>query len=326
MQKIDLHVFNGMNNVSGRVSETTATPIFLQDAISLYTGTLQQRPGQQKLLDLINANNIWKDKNGTVFLISDDKLNILDIPNKTVIPIFDTEINFSYKVYYTEINDVIYCGNKHWLTAIESKESRPIGQSLLDLHGLDWKNTPNGKVLYLENSAGEETIVPHPGEFAHPPKPVDLLTQGFGRLLGSRGSKVFYSYPILVEWWEDTTNFLDVDEDVTMIAFVSNGMYIGTTDSIIFCSGTDVTKTSLNTVSYLGAIKNAVVKAPKSLDLPKDTPIFMNTEGNIVACLPGGQLQDITKDKLIVQPPSISDTGVIQIDGIDTLLFKIKEV
>ncbi len=325
MVKFPVHRFLGMNNMSGGVfPDSPAVPDLISDAVSCYDGIMRKRAGQRIVLPFTSASDIWKSPvTGNIYMVDGGSLNILSRDFSEVSPIHD--VPMGGKVYYVSVGDKDYMGNEEWFLVVHNKVAGPVGQSITELNEMPWETTSEGLVLYLKNPAGEETVVPHPSEFAHTPMPLKYLCHRHGRLWGARGNKVFYSHPMLVDWWDDKKCFFEFTSEVKVLVLVQGGVFVGTEDRVEFLQGTDPAEMYPRVVSWEGAVEHSMVISPKSSEMPAETPLFMTTDGYIVACFPDGNLGHVTRDRLLISPHEQCRAGRIKMNGVDTLLFKIKE-
>lgn len=326
MELVTIAAFQGMNNISPGVSEGVATPKRIVDALPMPDGKLKVRQGYEKIIAMADCSGLWKSHGtGRVYCIGDGSLCLVNLSTRTATPILTISMP-AERIYCATDGLVDFIGNRFWLTAIEGGVARTMGQSIDDLQALAWQTTEeDGLVLFMKDSAGQETVIPHPGEFAHKPTPMDFLCIGHGRMWGARGKQALYSFPVVVEWWEDQANHFEFTADVTMIAHVAGGTFIGTETETIFLTGTDPAQMGSVTKQWLGVAKDSLVIAPKITDMPTDTPTWMNTEGNVVAGMPDGSIVELTRERVNATPESKGAAGVVSINGVQTLLYRIKE-
>ena len=151
-----------------------------------------------------------------------------------------------------------------------------------------------------------------------------FLCDGHGRLWGAIGNKVFYSHPSLVEWWEYQNNFFEFLEDITMIAPVQGGVFIGTTNSLAFLQGSSPEEMQLISKKWVGVFEHSLVKAPALMDAPPDSPTWMGVDGVVTLGLPDGSIRELTRE-VIKANPAAGAAGHINIEGVSTLLYRIEE-
>lgn len=322
--KFDIYSFSGMNNVSPFVSRGVAYPETIMDAIPSINGKLIKRPGYEKKIALTNGSDLWSSpRTGFSYCIDNGFLCTVNFQTFTVSQILQVPDIQTEKVYYFNHGDIDYAGNRYWLTAIENGVPRKFGQLADDLQNLNWHETENGRVLYLIDSAGNETFIPHPGEFVHAPEPMNFLSCAHGRCWGCRGNKLFYSHPLMMEWWEDDKNYFEFLNDITMLAFTPSGIFVGTEKETVFFFGRDPAQVETKIVSYTGVVKNSLVFVPSINEMPNEIPLWMNTESHIVAGLPDGNIVELTKEKINIEKPTFHGNGCIVIDGMQHILFRI---
>lgn len=104
---------------------------------------------------------------------------------------------------------------------------------------------------------------------------------------------------------DKTRNFLQFEHDMTMLAAVEDGLYVGTTEQLFFLSGT-LSKGFVRTaVLDAGVIRGSKVIVPTSKIHPEarngpvpegNSPVFLTTKGICVG-LEGGRAYNLTQDR-----------------------------
>jgi hypothetical protein len=187
--------------------------------------------------------------------------------------------------------------------------SRPSG-------ALVWCTEANEPIFYLVGAANKivsiSRVEPLPSFLCGPPPFMENLCYAFGRMWGSVGPDVFYSQPFKLGWYRLASNKFSYASDVTLIAKVPTGLYVGTIESTKFLAGTDP-KTMQEMDAGAGAIKgtlaycNNMPELGWTLGTPEkdfvDVPVWLTTEGVVVGS-PTGKFFNITKNKIKMSAPS----------------------
>ena len=312
--------FSGMDNITPGVRGSIAHPLSIIDALVDGTGELSVRGGSSKVASLTGCKNLWRSP-GTGYTYCTDA-GYLYTWNGASFTVVRT-ISGEGKVYFANIDKIDYCGNKHWLAAIDRGIAKVWGESANNMQNMNWQSSENGSVLFLRDSFGEETVIPHPGELVHAPLPFDCITAAHGRIWGVRGNKVIYSYPLVYDWFEDVTNNIDFLNETTMIAPTSAGLFVGTTKEVYFFQGTSPEESIGRIVSSSGALKDSLVISKSFLEFPDNTPVWMEANGNIVAGTIDGQIVPLTKNRVQINSPAECSAGQVTINGTQIILQRV---
>lgn len=167
------------------------------------------------------------------------------------------------------------------------------------------------------------TSEPLPTFLCSPPPCFSLLHYAFGRMWGAVDDMLYYSEPYQYGLYRLSSNFFKFDSEITVIASVSSGIFIGMKDKTVFLMGTEPEQMSqLN--AGAGSIKGTLAYAnnlPELGDIlgtPEkgfvDVPVWRTTEG-IVAGNITGKLYNLTKHKIKIGLPDSGASLYRQKDG-----------
>jgi len=201
------------------------------------------------------------------------------------------------------------------ITSIELAETggiqilnRPSGSEV-------WCTDANEFIFYRIGAASKivsiPTVEPCPSLMCSPPPFLSNLCYAFGRIWGSSGKTVYYSQPFKFGWFRLSANRFEFDSEVTVIAKVPTGIFVGMKDKTRFLSGTEPEKmqqsdAGAGSVSGTLAYCNNLPEMGDILGSPEkgyvDVPVWRTTEG-IVAGNASGRLFNLTKNKLVFGIP-----------------------
>jgi len=192
--------------------------------------------------------------------------------------------------------------------------------------GIQLLNRPAGATVWMTDTnegtfflAGEvdaivdlPTIEPLPSFLCSPPPFMENLTYAYGRIWGSLGNAVYYSEPFRFGWFKETSNQFNYEDDVTLIAQVATGMFIGLKSRTYFLAGTEPSQMSQVEVGS-GAVKGTLAycnNMPYLADIMgtdakviSNVPVWRSEDG-IVAGNTAGHLFNLTKNKLRMGTPA----------------------
>jgi hypothetical protein len=186
--------------------------------------------------------------------------------------------------------------------------------------GIQILNRPSGALVWVTDSdegifylVGESnkivdipTVEPLPTFLCSPPPYMENLCYAFGRIWGSVGSDVYYSMPFNPGLFKLASNVYHFEDDVTMIAKVSTGLFIGMEKRTRFLAGTipeQMTQQDAGAGSVKGTLAycNQMPELGWTLGTPEkdftDVPVWLTTEGVVVGA-PSGHFFNVTKNKL----------------------------
>jgi len=242
----------------------------------------------------------------------------------------------TYAVCYTNIVDGELSGNG------------PISMITLTAEGgIQLLNRPAGAIVWMTDTnesvffrAGEvdtivdlPTVEPLPSFLCSPPPYLENLTYAYGRIWGSNGPVVHYSEPFRFGWFKLTSNRFDYEDDVTLIAKVPTGMFIGLKKKTYFLSGTEPSKMA-QMEAGAGAVKGTLAycnNMPYLADIMgtqekviNDVPVWRSEDG-IVAGNAAGRLFILTKNKLNMGTPEHGASLYRDLNGVIQFLTSSRQ-
>lgn len=128
-----------------------------------------------------------------------------------------------------------------------------------------------------------------------------------GRLYLGHERLIWTTELYLYDLVDKTKNFLQFESDVTMIAGVDDGLYVGTTTSLLFLEGIFSAGMKMTTVLNSPVVPGSCVVVPYAKAMPQARsgpvpegfgPLFMTGSG-IVLGLNGGQAFNLTQDHMV---------------------------
>jgi len=178
-----------------------------------------------------------------------------------------------------------------------------------------WCTDANEYIFYRIGSTSKivniPTVEPCPSLMCSPPPFLSNLCYAFGRIWGSSGKTVYYSQPFKFGWFRLSANRFEFESEVTVIAKVPTGLFIGMKDKTRFLSGTEpeqMVQTDAGAGSVPGtlAYANNLPELGTILGTPEagyvNVPMWVTAEGIVVGNA-SGRLFNLTKNKLIFGIP-----------------------
>jgi hypothetical protein len=209
--------------------------------------------------------------------------------------------------------------------------------TLADVGGISILNRPSGAIVWCTDQnegifyrVGETaliadipTVEPLPCFMCSPPPYMINLCYTLGVMWGSVGNEVFYSQPFRPSWFRSTLNRFTFDSEVTMIARVPTGLFIGCKERTYFLHGTEPGKMQ-QLGAGAGSIRGTLAYCNNLPELGDilgtsekgyvDVPVWRTTDG-LVAGNASGRLFNLTKDKLRMDAPERGASLYTNVDG-----------
>lgn len=168
-----------------------------------------------------------------------------------------------YSLCYTKVNeDGRIGGNGPIVDLFWDSGNR--GISLVDVpeRCVAWITHPDGSDFFLATVTNDTIssmygVQKLPTRDVIPPPFLQHCRHTFGRIWGANGNRVYYSDPF---WYDNFRlgNFFQFDQDVTLIAPISDGIYVGTRKKTYFLEGKDPSKMSILREMTIGAIPGSL--------------------------------------------------------------------
>ena len=201
---------------------------------------------------------------------------------------------------------------------------------------LVWVTDSDEGIFYLVGATNKvvdiPTVEPLPSFLCVPPPYLENLCYAFGRVWGSSGADVYYSDPFKPGLFKLASNKFSFDSDVTLIAKVSTGLFVGMSGRTVFLAGT-IPSQMVQSDAGAGSIKGTLAYSNNLPDLGStlgtpekgfvDVPMWMTTEG-IVAGNQSGKLYNLTKNKIKMPIPAQGSSLYRNHDGIFQFLTSFK--
>jgi hypothetical protein len=220
----------------------------------------------------------------------------------------------TYQICFTKFSGREISGNGA-IASIELTSEGGISISNRSADSLVWITDPNGNKFFL---AGQlDTIVGHaqssellPSFLCSPAPFMECLDYAFGRVWGNIDNVLYYSEPFYPEWFRLQFNKFEFDQNITLVAHVPTGMFVGCEDVTYFLAGTEPSQMK-QTVAGKGAVPGTLTycnNVPELGDIlsPAErihvsVPIWLSQEGIVIGNA-SGRLFNLTQQKVKFRP------------------------
>ena len=269
------------------------------------------------------CNGIYDYKSGVV---SDWGITLPDQP--VLVEIGGGLVSGTYHVTFTNIDsNGSISGNGQIASIILNSDNS----------GIQVLNRPSGALVWATDSNNYHfmligdvdaiseipTSEPLPTFLCSPPPCFSIIHSAFGRIWGAVDDTLYYSEPYQFGLFKLSSNFFKFDSEITLIASVASGIFIGMKDRTVFLNGTEpeqMSELSAGAGSIRGTLSyaNNLPELGDILGTPEkgfvDVPVWRTTEG-IVAGNITGKLYNLTKHKLKMGLPSYGASMYRQNNG-----------
>lgn len=153
------------------------------------------------------------------------------------------------------------------------------------------------------------------GRTLRAPPLASLIAYYRGRIYLASGRYLWATELYLYDHVERERNFIQFEHDITMIAPVDDGIYLGTTDAVYFLSGSFGQGMPRQKLMDTGAVRGSSVEVPTSEQasagqaLPEAMGVMFLTSSGVCVGAPGGQLVNRTRSRVVF--PGITDAAAL---------------
>lgn len=239
----------------------------------------------------------------------------LTLPEQPILSLTSGNLSAgTYSVCFTVLNGGELSGNGP-IAAITVGENTGITISNRSADDIVWITDPDGKTFHPAGqvdviTATPASVEPLPSFLCALPPFMEYLAYHFGRVWGSRDSTLYYSEPFHPEWFKTTFDRFEFKRNITLIAKVPTGIFVGCEDATYFLQGTEPHKMEQKEVGK-GAIAGTLKycnNLPELSDIlsPAEkvyvsVPIWLSQEGIVIGNA-SGRLFNLTQQKIRFVP------------------------
>jgi hypothetical protein len=145
-----------------------------------------------------------------------------------------------------------------------------------------------------------------------------LLSDFGGRLFGAVGNILMHSEALRFSLIDMKENFTIANADIKLLAGVSDGIYV-CSDKTYFLSGAKPSEWTWREVLPYSAVPGTLFES----DDDEDVVGWFSEKGQIIAG-PGGQVKNVTIDKVATDAYSSGASAMVSMNGIETIISTFK--
>ena len=316
---VEFSRFDGLKNTVslerlGARDLSTAINVDLDD-----DGQLHRRRGCTRVVTG-NFHSLFQSTSGVVYGVKDNVLGIIN-PDYSFVAL-QSGIGSNYNdgllgLSYAQIGDDIYFSSATNAGIIRTKAAQ-VSQ---------WG--PSQDIWYSPVVNPTATLPAVRGKLLGPPPLATTIVYFRSRIYLAAGRTLWATEPFAYGLVDKTRNFIQFDADITLLAAVADGVYVGTTEGLWFLDG-PFEKMGRKRVMDSGVIVGSLSYVPAELANPPqvgvnaDTEVmvsamFMTTRGICVA-MDGGRAYNLTESKFFFPIAARSATMFRRQDGMNQFI------
>lgn len=153
------------------------------------------------------------------------------------------------------------------------------------------------------------------------PPMATALTAYNGRIYLAQGSTLWATELFLYRYVDKTRTFFQLEDEITVLGAVSDGVYVGTRSRLYFLAGNAFAEMRLEQVQMFGALPGSMVDLPADLILPNQSTtkagLMVMTTGGLCACQDGGAVYNLTQTQVLFPEATSAAAMFRQQDGVN---------
>lgn len=153
----------------------------------------------------------------------------------------------------------------------------------------------------------DEFLGPVGGRLFRSPPLFSEIEHYKGRIYGAAGRYLWGTELYLYDYVDINRNFIPFEAPITAIGATTDGLYVGTTKQLLFLEGTLSQGFKITEIASSPVLKGSMITLPNSKVHPQamDQPVadgdalLIMTQVGICAATPGGNIYNLTQDRMV---------------------------
>lgn len=160
-----------------------------------------------------------------------------------------------------------------------------------------------------------------------PPKAGQLVRHLNGRIYIARNSRVTFTEALKYNLTRPSQGIYMFSDYVTMLEPSTDGLYVGTRHGVVFIAGNDPYDVRQVHVTPYAPVEAAVTRVPgeKFGVAIDEVPVWWGVDGVMVVGLPGGQLRQLTRDRLAVPEFQAGAVSLREHEGMSHIVSSLRK-
>lgn len=308
--KPDSIIFGQFAGIKNTVARERLTIADLERAINVdldNAGQLKRRRGYRKMLSG-DCHSMFTSNHGAVYVVKDGDLCLLnpDFTTRTIVSSVGNQ-----PLAYVHVNDTVY-----FSSAITS------GKFNHDtLVPSPWGAVAAEKMWLSPVVNPTPTLPPIKGKSLMRPPLATALAYYNGRIYMAVGKAVWVTELYLYDWVDDVKGFTPYEADVTVLASVTDGLYVGTETGVWFQTGPFNEMKRVAAVSS-GALPGSAVQVPPHLIpdpfvMSTKSAIMIMTQDGVCLGMDGGNMTNVSQDRVVLPKAAKASALFRSQDGVN---------
>jgi len=268
-----------------------------------------------------NWHSLWATAKGTVLGVYNGNLGRIN-PDFSFMSFGNGAVGANY-LAYVQVGTTVYFSSR--------TSSGQIALETIPATVTPWGEIGGDTFWYSPVVDPTATLAPTFGRLLGAPPMATALAYFNGRIYLAAAKTVWATELYLYNYVDKTKNFWAFEADVTALAAVQDGLYVGTTGGVWFISGPQFNEMKRVLVSSASVVPGGALLVPEHLISPaveegSSTPVedrnavVMTTTDGILVCLAGGSAYDLVREKFIFPQTAWATSVFRQQDGINQVL------
>jgi hypothetical protein len=158
--------------------------------------------------------------------------------------------------------------------------------------------------------------------------PVGQFVASFsGRIYVAKGNDIWFSEGMSTHISRLAVNYYMLPKYIDMLQPVEDGIYVGTENQIIYLKGTDPATAEQVNVYPHGVVPQAFARVPgEKFDVKeRDVPVWWTKDGVLSVGLPGGEIRQLTRDRLAAPEYGFGAVSIREREGISQIVSSLQK-
>lgn len=147
-----------------------------------------------------------------------------------------------------------------------------------------------------------------------------------GRIWAADRDVLWFSEGMSTHICRRATNYFMLPSQVAMLQPVEDGLYIGTATGVSFLRGTDPFSAEMDDAYQHGIVPYAFTRMPgEKFETREDVPVFWTKDGVLSVGLPGGEIKQLTRDRLAAPEYGFGAVSLREREGISQVVSSLQK-
>lgn len=148
-----------------------------------------------------------------------------------------------------------------------------------------------------------------------------------GRIYVAKQNEIWFSEGMSTHISRLATNYYMLPKYIDMMQPVEDGIYIGNESQIIYIKGTDPFTAEQSNVYPHGVVPFAFARVPgEKFDVKeRDVPVWWTKDGVLSVGLPGGEVRQLTRDRLSAPEYGFGAVSIREREGISQIVSSLQK-